>query len=316
MKENKNWNQHSQIIIIGAGISAITFANLLVKKGFKPTLLEKSNGVGGRIATRRFKKGKWDHGIPWINESILPAWIVDDWKKVLVPIHTPHSRNLIAEDGLTQLPKVLSSSLNILRNRKVTNLKLTEEKPNWIVEDESGESLRADCVVLTIPAPQAIELLQKSNILESSNVSEALQSISYRPQVVILAEGQTGHIFDSEPDFKTPVELMVDNGRKGINGSNDLVTIYFDEAFSFKNFDKQDDWIINFAKDFLLKEYGMVFSHLEIKRWRYSQTVHCLKVPFLQTELSSPLFLIGDSFCGGGLRGSLLSAWNLAQTFN
>ena len=47
-------HKEKRILIIGAGISGLLAANFLKQKGFKVTVLEKSRGVGGRMATRRF----------------------------------------------------------------------------------------------------------------------------------------------------------------------------------------------------------------------------------------------------------------------
>ncbi|NBV51116.1 FAD-dependent oxidoreductase [bacterium] len=54
------------ILVIGAGISGLASARALQDQGFSVAILEKSRGLGGRMATRRDENGLWDHGVPWL----------------------------------------------------------------------------------------------------------------------------------------------------------------------------------------------------------------------------------------------------------
>lgn len=50
------------VIVIGAGMAGLTCAQQLKQAGLDVTIVEKSAGVGGRMATRRLQ-GTWvDHG--------------------------------------------------------------------------------------------------------------------------------------------------------------------------------------------------------------------------------------------------------------
>ena len=50
------------VTIIGAGLAGITCARALQTAGHRVVLLDKSRGVGGRIATRRLHGTHADHG--------------------------------------------------------------------------------------------------------------------------------------------------------------------------------------------------------------------------------------------------------------
>ena len=61
-------------IVIGAGISACTFASLLNKRSSDLSILLVEHGrrIGGRATTRKSRKNKvleYDHGLPSINFS-------------------------------------------------------------------------------------------------------------------------------------------------------------------------------------------------------------------------------------------------------
>ncbi|HEY9882642.1 MAG TPA: FAD-dependent oxidoreductase, partial [Thermosynechococcaceae cyanobacterium] len=50
------------IAVIGAGMAGLTCAQQLQQTGDRVVILEKSRGVGGRIATRRLHETLADHG--------------------------------------------------------------------------------------------------------------------------------------------------------------------------------------------------------------------------------------------------------------
>ncbi|MGM0582504.1 MAG: NAD(P)/FAD-dependent oxidoreductase [Bacteroidota bacterium] len=54
--------QNEKVIIIGAGIAGLTAAIELEKAGFKPTILEGSDSIGGRVKTDSFEGHLLDHG--------------------------------------------------------------------------------------------------------------------------------------------------------------------------------------------------------------------------------------------------------------
>lgn len=54
--------QEETVIIVGAGISGLVAAIELEKAGFKPTIIESSNSVGGRVKTEEYNGFLLDHG--------------------------------------------------------------------------------------------------------------------------------------------------------------------------------------------------------------------------------------------------------------
>ena len=50
------------VVIVGAGIAGLSAATELVASGRRVVVLEKSRGVGGRMATRRVGEAICDHG--------------------------------------------------------------------------------------------------------------------------------------------------------------------------------------------------------------------------------------------------------------
>ena len=86
-----NKSQKFDIAIIGAGIAGLVCSQELQQAGYSVVVLEKSRGVGGRMATRRVSGSRADHGVryleptdqllqqfpPWDHKSVLFRWLND-----------------------------------------------------------------------------------------------------------------------------------------------------------------------------------------------------------------------------------------------
>ena len=57
------------VAIIGAGVAGLTCAQQLHQAGYKVVVLEKSRGVGGRMATRRIEETYVDHGVRYLGAT-------------------------------------------------------------------------------------------------------------------------------------------------------------------------------------------------------------------------------------------------------
>jgi renalase len=64
MTDSSGWSIpfEPDVVIVGAGIAGLSAAGELVANGRRVVVLEKSRGVGGRMATRRVGDANCDHG--------------------------------------------------------------------------------------------------------------------------------------------------------------------------------------------------------------------------------------------------------------
>lgn len=307
--------QNSSILIIGAGISGITLASKLVQEGRTCTLLEKSAGLGGRLATRRHESGKWDHGLPFVFEKQVPRedWTV--WSSLTNSVSNFEPKRFISPDGFTSIPKHLARNLTVIKNTRIIKIILNGTKPNWILLDELGRTFEGDILVLTCPVPQSLELLEKSDLLDSCGVKDSLSKITYRPHLVVLGVSQVPlpNIFESS--IGSPIELLVENGLKGIKESRNYLTCYLDEDFSRSEFENPDGVTLDMFRATLQKKANLSFRHLELKKWRYSRVKQFLTEPYLMGHCPAPIYFTGDGFGGGDLDGALRSAHLLSSHF-
>lgn len=213
------------IAIIGAGIAGLTCARQLQQAGDRVVILEKSRGLGGRIATRRLHETLADHGACYLTpkgeafrawvEQLTEAGIMQSWTDT---VHTLSPNGTLSESpaaerypryvapaGMTAIAKALATDLDIRFSHLVQSLtlvdnaywQLTTQKTNPD-QTRSTESLTAKTLVVAIPAPQAAVLLQT---LPSETLPETflkqVQGVSFVPCLSVMA----GYAPDRQQDW-------------------------------------------------------------------------------------------------------------------
>lgn len=192
------------LAIVGAGMAGLAAAHQLRQQrpDISITMYEKSRGVGGRVATRRFNGATFDHGAQYIKaptpalEALLHALPRDTLVDITRPVWTFNGAGTLAagdpaqheahkwtyRDGITRLAKELAQGLDIRFETRISRLSSTNA--GYELFDEHGTSLpHADAVLLTAPAPQLCTLLEASELFRSDRdlLRAELDKASYRP---------------------------------------------------------------------------------------------------------------------------------------
>ena len=102
------------VAVIGTGLSGLICARELSEAGQSVCLLDKSKGLGGRIATRRAHQVRIDHGMRYwpsseaiaplvselVAENVLKPWQVSAYeilqREVITPVEIDEKRPLYA----------------------------------------------------------------------------------------------------------------------------------------------------------------------------------------------------------------------------
>ncbi|MGB0682080.1 MAG: NAD(P)/FAD-dependent oxidoreductase [Magnetovibrionaceae bacterium] len=164
------------ILIIGAGLSGLAAARTLTRLGAMVNVIEKSRGLGGRLATRRATPWAFDHGAQYVTvtqppflarmTAFIEAGCAARWDGKVValkpggqlgpdPFHKPR---YVGTPGMNALVRSLSDGLTISLQGRVTGLERRAE--GWHVDLEDGTTTGPyDGVVVSAPSPQAASLL-------------------------------------------------------------------------------------------------------------------------------------------------------------
>lgn len=294
--------EKNDFIIIGAGLSGLFLGRKLSEKGLTFVILEKSRGLGGRIASRRIENVAFDHGAPSLKPHPL---LFELLREIGIKDAKLGDMGIYVDDGMTSIPKLMNSNLPIRKECKIVHLQRTENA--WELHSELGERFLADKVVLTAPLPQALELLETSNVtiqrkseLKQHHYSKSLIGLIITDQEVILKNS-----------FPEEIHSVVRMKERNLHPSGYVVKA--SDAFSETHFDAPEaDTLLKLSKLFLESvESTATIRHGELKKWKYSQPRSVIPRPWF--EAADDLFLIGDSFLYPDARGALLSASEFAE---
>lgn len=355
----------SDVVVIGAGIAGLTCAKRLQKAGYKVVIVEKSRGVGGRVATRRLHGTRADHGACYLkpqgellqqlvqvlsDRDILQVWtdtVYDMDTAGSLPTLTPAQQypRYVAPDGMSAIAKFLATGLEIWLNRRVQAITPTEGN-TWhltlepVTSDapdvQTPKEITAQAVVLAIPAPQALMLLEPlAQTCLAPAFIESLRSVEFNPCLSVMAGYPTERQLDVERLHVTSLH----SAWKAITFTNDSELAWIGLDSSKRPDATAPVFVLQssaeFAKHYLDAEdlnpaaYQMLSraakyllpwldtpDWFQIHRWRYAFPSRPLQQDCLDAATPLPLVCCGD-WCGGNLiEGAMNSGLAAAAQMN
>jgi predicted NAD/FAD-dependent oxidoreductase len=315
------------IIIIGAGMSGLTAAWLLNEEQLPVLVLDKSRGVGGRMATRRFGGGRFDHGAQYFTVRderfgrLVVDWqangVVSEWARGFadaygtLPAYS-HPRYQ-AIDGMTAVPKHLAQRLDVRLQTPV--VRVSQEGKVWLVHTQSGERFRGCGLLLTPPVPQSLRLLESGDVSLPDEVRLGLQKVEYNPCLAVMA------IFSGpsklpEPGglrfLEGPIAWMADNYRKGISPGAYAITIHASPEYSRRHWQTDEKAIVEELRDTAGPWLHQELVAWQLHRWRYSQPTTTYPEPLIYLPGPPVLVFAGDAFGGPRVEGAVISGYEAA----
>ena len=326
-----NIDQLFDVVIIGAGLAGLTCARQLQQQGYKVIILEKSRGVGGRLATRRIEQISVDHGLSYffeqgnqtqqliqqltekeIMDSLTPN--IYQFDAVLESPTIQSKKYYYVPQGMTAIAKFLAESLTIWRQYRVINLTTTQDKL-WHLTCETPPNLpniiHTKSLVSTIPAPQLHLLLDSSHLTKiPPSFLETLTQVTYDPCLTVMAGYE--HFNPSELIWDQVRILSHPNlawvGRENVKREtpNSSVFVFhstpnyatqFLESTDLKPIGKQ---LLEQAAELL----SPTLKHpawYQVHRWRYAIPRQSLPLSCLTTTHPLPLVACGD-WCGSHIK--------------
>ena len=328
-------------LVVGAGIAGLSCARTLVQAGARVRVLERSQGVGGRCATRRIDGQPVDHGLCFFHGSD-PQFLaavraadphpIEGWPRIVdgdgVPCLPRAFRRgesrLALSSGVTAFPKSLAAGLDLQLGSDVTHVDF--EAGLFTLKTSAGKRHRARHLVLTQPAPRLVEILQRaagSQLMIPADVQALLGGIGTKACLTVIAGYPLSTPQPSwEMQFPTeaqPIHLISHDSSKRIAPTWRVFVMQALPCFSRQQLDVAPEvW----SKQLLtgaarsLGPWLASPAWIQTQRWRHARLAGGgdLHGPLL-VELpgGASLGIAGEAFApGGGAEGAWLSGCAMA----
>ena len=220
------------VAIIGAGLSGIACARQLTAAGYRVCILDKSRGLGGRMATRRVSppaspEVRVDHGLRYwqpktlelkaltqelLAEGVLKPWNVSAYEirqrgMLTAVTQATEDRKYVATAGMSAIAKFLTRDFapgeNLLTDHRAVSM--SYRGSHWQIECAGGAVVTAERCAIAIPAPQAVALLH--SCVEDADLrgdlgdrlteaADSLKAVTYFPCLTVLAGYHSRHRHD------------------------------------------------------------------------------------------------------------------------
>ncbi|WP_416666944.1 NAD(P)/FAD-dependent oxidoreductase [Egbenema bharatensis] len=336
----------ADVAVIGAGLAGLICAQRLQQAGLRVIVVEKSRGLGGRMATRRLPNSHADHGVRYLDaQGLLTQQLIDRCSahQILQPwldrIHIfdrtglhpsqPQAR-YAAKLGITAVAKALGSGLEIWRGQRVQVVTTTPESLWNLRLEPVGEQafppLSAKSLVMTIPAPQALTLLEP--LLQQGLVPELVQrvrSVQFAPCITAIAAYAAAQRsiaatspwqavrFLDDPDL----DWVAIDSSKQPEAPDPVVVVQSSPRLAQDHLETADlqpigQHLLDRAAHALAPWLASP-AILQVHRWRYAFASQSLSDHCIATEDPLPLVCGGD-WCGGNdIESALRSGVSAAE---
>ena len=269
-----------KVTIIGAGAAGLTCARQLIENGFKVSIFDKSRGTGGRIATRRIENGLFNHGASRIPDFRYCNSLPENLKKLLetaveLRVLIPQDNYYTSFASMKTFITYLSEGLEIKKNTEITSVKRINLGVELGLKNNDKIQVRDSFLILSIPQPQVLTLLNSdfpeiSKLVQPAKMFSSVSGLFAFDKVLSLKKS---HVENSS------IYGFHENSRVGQNLNLDCWTIHSKKNYgkTLSQFDK------NQIKNHLLNEFERLASidfpqprYAEGHRWLYGFTEKAL----------------------------------------
>jgi renalase len=314
--------QHTDVLIVGAGIAGLMAAHALQERGLGVMLLDKGRRVGGRLATRPIGLGLADHGAQfftvrtpefqrwvsrWLGAGRIYQW-ANGWSTgSFLPTPVDGYPRYAVYGGMNALAKHLAEGLDARVNTLVARVSPADD--GWRVEDENGSVYTSRGLVMTPPVPQSLALV--GEVLTDDDRA-ALERLDYAPCLSGMFVVH-GPVYLPDPGaiqrLDEPIPWMADNQRKGISSDETVVTVHAGPDYSRQLWDVPELDVIKMLQAALLPFLRSVadIGEVQLKRWRYALPTEFYPRRTMIAEGLPPIAFAGDAFGEPRVEGAAMS---------
>ncbi len=325
----------ADVAVVGAGLAGSSCAQLLRAAGYSVVVLEKSRGAGGRVATRRARETRIDHGLPFWGEqgphtrALIAAarseGLLRPWPRDRITYCSPNGNSEIGRFLARDLDIRLQHQVEAIGAHRDRYWQLTcANNANKTTEsDKKSEIFTARALVLAIPAPQAAPLLQAAEIEPAPvTILAQLDAVRYAPCITVMA----GYSPETPPpnwralDFEGHSQLQwigLDSSKRD-RPLQPVFVIHSSPEFAERYLNASDlDAVASKLLDGAARAVAMPLNlpeWLQIHRWRYAIPTRFLQAGCLSASDPLPYVCCGDWCAGNNIEAALASGRAAALT--
>ena len=324
-----------EIMIVGAGLCGLHAASRLRDAGRSVLVLEKSRGLGGRAATRRWNNRPVDHGAQfftakdpafaeqvarWEKAGICHKWTRGFHRFAEGKLHDPaedsHPR-YACRQGMVSLGRALGEPLGDIVYREAKVISPGVVNGLWKATLEDGRLVHARSLLLTPPPPQSSALL-------ADVAPEATAEIAQHRSLPCLALGARFSRTElSWQGIQAPDDAVLTwighdtSKRPELHPDCTILMLHASPDFSTAHASAPDEEVAAA----LLRRASEMTSHdwtapseVFVQRWRYALSTADEK-PNGPAVFSTPapLVVAGDWCAGGRIEGAWLAGRDAAD---
>ncbi len=316
-----------KIAIIGAGIAGLNCARMLADVA-NVTVFEKSNKVGGRMATHVENKIAFDHGAQYFTvkdpifqafvDGLIEQQVVARWDARFIEFNQtkiqsqrvwsaefPH---YVGIPSMRSIGESMAKGLDVRLNHQVTNIERLDGK--WQLSFLDQETLEDfDWVIVTIPAPQTNDLLAHYRDVDLPNLvmQPCFALMLAYPAPKALA-------WDAALIAGSCLSWVSVNSAKPKRQDPTRLVVLSNNSWADKHFNMADDFIIDAMMHALTEVAGQDMhdaTMIKLKKWRYANT------PRLEQALMLVNPTVGLACCGdwckiGRVESAFMSSYKTA----
>jgi predicted NAD/FAD-dependent oxidoreductase len=321
-------------IIVGAGMSGLSAAQVLTEAGWDVQILDKGQTPGGRLASRWFgdRTRRIDVGAQFLSvrdgdfAHAVQSWESRGWARhwcTGIPLLTADALHdgidgfprWLGTGGMHALGRNLASAFHVRQPLTVTGLQ--HDGRQWSIRATPGDTIRgtasgpptqmfADALILTQPTPQIISFLNDAELPLPAGITD----VRYDPCVAVVIDVPSaklpllphpGAVRIEDP--ASPLSWIASARGRGEITDGDLLLLHARGDWSTA---QQDHAPATLAKLLLtaaaptLQRLGITqdLSHCsaEARLWRYSRCAVPCHDPYLRVIDAPPLLIAGDGF--------------------
>lgn len=322
-----------KIAVIGGGLAGLNCANMLSDVA-DVTVFEKSNKVGGRMATRFDSDGTYDyafdHGAQYFTvkhpifklfvNTLVDQQVVTRWDARFVEFDQTNIKlkrvwsdafpHYVGTPAMRSIGEHLARDMDVRLNHHVSGV--VREQGQWqlsfLDQSDLGEF---DWVIMTLPAPQANHLITLNQYFDVH-----VPSIVMKPCFALMLAYPTAEIlpWDAALISNSLLSWVSVNTTKPNRAGPTSVVVMSDNDWADKNFNQDEAVIIAKMMKSLAGIVDQNFngaSYIKLKKWRYANATK------LDAELDLMNESMGLAYCGdwckvGRVESAFMSSYNTA----